>query len=59
MQHRYIIKSGDTCNGIANSYGISEPDFEAQNPGILCGFLQLGQIVCGYTPGGCCNGAGR
>ena len=46
----YIIKSGDTCNGIANSYGISEPAFEAENPGILCGFLQVGQVVCGYTP---------
>jgi hypothetical protein len=44
------VKSGDTCNGIANSYGISEPDFEAANPGILCGFLQVGQVVCGYTP---------
>jgi LysM repeat protein len=48
----YVVKSGDTCWGIANQVSnIGDAAFIAANPGINCGALQVGQIVC--LGGGC------
>lgn len=42
----HSIVAGDTCYDIAAAAGISETVFESYNPGINCGLLQLGQVVC-------------
>lgn len=48
-------ESGDTCDSLASSWGISLQDFVNINPGVTCpGSLQVGKSYCvigEYTPG--------
>ena len=43
----YEVRSGDTCWGISQFYGISLDTFLSFNRGINCNNLQIGQFVCG------------
>lgn len=38
--------TGATCDSVAGSWGISEADFIALNPGVTCPNLVVGQLYC-------------
>eukprot|EP00884_Botryococcus_braunii_P001164 jgi/Botrbrau1/11048/Bobra.92_2s0019.1 len=42
----FTVRSGDICFNIWRSYGLSEAQFRALNPGINCNNLQIGERVC-------------
>eukprot|EP00884_Botryococcus_braunii_P018944 jgi/Botrbrau1/5733/Bobra.0134s0009.2 len=42
----FTVRAGDICFNIWNSYGLSEAQFRALNPGINCDNLQIGERVC-------------
>jgi LysM repeat protein len=54
----YTIQSGDTCQSITNSSGISLTQFSSWNPSInsFCTNLIAGQLVCVGLPGTAYNG---
>ncbi|KAL0948339.1 hypothetical protein HGRIS_010925 [Hohenbuehelia grisea] len=42
----YIVKSGDNCNAIASSNGISSYQLSVLNPSMTCSGLFIGQSLC-------------
>ncbi|RUS32822.1 hypothetical protein BC938DRAFT_474160 [Jimgerdemannia flammicorona] len=48
----YSVKKNDTCWSIWTAFGQTEDKFMANNPGIQCKGLQLGQQVCVATAAG-------
>jgi LysM repeat protein len=42
----YVIRSGDDCSRICDSYHLEYSSFISLNPGLNCNYLPIGQTVC-------------